>query len=196
MNRIPVIPTIIVTLAIVIMVLLGIWQLQRAQWKERLLAEYAAAEGLAPVAWPRNPKAPGPLPLYRKSSLDCLSVSDWRSISGRNASNMAGNVHVATCRLNAKGQETAQVVTGWSISPANPDWAGGPVSGTIAPDAKHGVRLVTDRPVVGLAANARPSLENIPNNHLAYAVQWFFFAAIAGGIYMLALRGRRRRKAE
>ncbi len=30
----------------------------------------------------------------------------------------------------------------------------------------------------------------MPNNHLAYAVQWFLFAAIAGAIYVLALRRR------
>jgi len=32
---------------------------------------------------------------------------------------------------------------------------------------------------------------DIPNNHLAYAVQWFLFAGIAGVIYALALKRRR-----
>jgi len=31
-----------------------------------------------------------------------------------------------------------------------------------------------------------------PNNHLSYAIQWFFFAATALVIYVLALRKRWR----
>jgi len=32
----------------------------------------------------------------------------------------------------------------------------------------------------------------VPNNHLAYAVQWFLFALVAGVIYVIALRRRLR----
>jgi surfeit locus 1 family protein len=46
--------------------------------------------------------------------------------------------------------------------------------------------------VAGLQAVALPSPEDIPNNHLLYAIQWFFFAAAAGIIYALALRRRLR----
>jgi surfeit locus 1 family protein len=45
----------------------------------------------------------------------------------------------------------------------------------------------------GFEPSATPSLEGIPNNHLAYAVQWFLFAAIALGIYGLALWRRSAR---
>jgi surfeit locus 1 family protein len=44
-------------------------------------------------------------------------------------------------------------------------------------------------------ASAPPSPDNIPNNHLSYAVQWFLFAGIAGVIYALALRQRWRKEA-
>jgi surfeit locus 1 family protein len=30
----------------------------------------------------------------------------------------------------------------------------------------------------------------VPNNHLLYAIQWFFFALAAAVIYVLALRRR------
>ena len=53
--------------------------------------------------------------------------------------------------------------------------------------------LVADTAVPGLTANDTPSLDSIPNNHLAYAVQWFLFAGIALVIYMLALRRRMRK---
>jgi surfeit locus 1 family protein len=34
----------------------------------------------------------------------------------------------------------------------------------------------------------------VPNNHLSYAIQWFFFATTAVVIYVLALRKRWRDK--
>jgi cytochrome oxidase assembly protein ShyY1 len=43
----------------------------------------------------------------------------------------------------------------------------------------------------GLKASAPPSGDDVPNNHLAYAVQWFFFALAAAVIYVLAVRRRR-----
>src|SRR3546814_17082290 len=52
--------------------------------------------------------------------------------------------------------------------------------------------LVADAPVAGLRASAVPNGADVPNNHLAYAVQWFLFAAAAAAIYILALRRRRR----
>ena len=36
----------------------------------------------------------------------------------------------------------------------------------------------------------RPDIGLVPNNHLAYAGQWFFFAAVAALIYLVALRRR------
>ena len=52
--------------------------------------------------------------------------------------------------------------------------------------------LVAATPANGLEASAPPSLKDVPNNHLAYAVQWFLFAGIAAIIYGLALRRRMR----
>ncbi|MBS0283075.1 MAG: SURF1 family protein, partial [Proteobacteria bacterium] len=82
-------------------------------------------------------------------------------------------------------------------------WGGGKVSGWIshAPDARpliaglfdHVPRellLVADTPAPGLAANSRPDIGIVPNNHFAYAIQWFFFAAVASVIYVLAVRRR------
>ena len=65
-------------------------------------------------------------------------------------------------------------------------------SGIIAPGGEGGAHLVADRPQAGLAANGRPDQSEIPNNHFAYAVQWFVFAATALVIYGLALRKRMR----
>ena len=40
---------------------------------------------------------------------------------------------------------------------------------------------------------AAPDPRDLPNNHLAYAGQWFFFALTALVIYILALRRRSTR---
>ena len=44
MKRIPVVPTVIVLMAVAIMIGLGVWQLQRKSLKESLLARYAAGD--------------------------------------------------------------------------------------------------------------------------------------------------------
>ena len=43
-------------------------------------------------------------------------------------------------------------------------------------------------------ANPKPDLASVPNNHFAYAIQWFLFAGIALLIYGLALRKRLRER--
>jgi cytochrome oxidase assembly protein ShyY1 len=55
-----------------------------------------------------------------------------------------------------------------------------------------GGRLVALNPAPGLQAAQPPSVDDVPNNHLFYAVQWFFFAVAAAVIYLLALRRQRR----
>ena len=54
-KRLPVIPTIVVVAAAAIMIWLGMWQLHRAKWKDGLLAQYAKAEQLPPIAYPTVP---------------------------------------------------------------------------------------------------------------------------------------------
>ena len=83
------------------------------------------------------------------------------------------------------------VEVGWSSDPnAKWQWPGGPVTGMIAPDREHLIRLVAASPPPGLQPSALPSTASISNNHRIYAVQWFLFALIALVIYVLALRKR------
>ncbi len=191
MKRLPVFATLIVMAACLTMVALGIWQLRRAAWKEALLADYAAVRTLPPIAFPKTPD-PKALPLFRRSQAYCLSVASWQAVSGRNLGGEAGWVHVARCRSGAEGPGFS-VVAGWSRSPASPVWAGGAVTGTIAGDPEALIRLVSATPLAPeLEAAAPPDINQIPNNHLAYAVQWFLFAAIAFAIFALALVRRRQ----
>jgi surfeit locus 1 family protein len=62
------------------------------------------------------------------------------------------------------------------------------VSGVIAPGGTFGGTLHASQPAPGLEPLAPPDPSDVPNNHLAYAGQWFFFALTALVIYVLALR--------
>ena len=195
MKRLPILGTIVVLTAVAIMAGLGIWQLQRADWKNGLLETYAAASELPAISYPAVPSAEN-APYFRKSTVNCLAVVGWRSTSGRSATGKSGWSHIAQCRIAGAEGPGAQVVAGWSERPDNPQWDGGIVDGIIAPDSQFIIRLVASEPVAGLQKSQPPALQDIPNNHLSYAVQWFLFAGIALVIFLLALRGLRKAEAE
>ena len=192
MKNIPIVVTIIVLAAVATMVGLGIWQLQRAEWKNGLLAQYEAAGNKPEIAYPSVPVEKDP-PYFRRSSVNCLEVVGWRATSGRSAAGQSGWAHIAECRTSGAEGPGAQVVVGWSKTSENPDWEGGLVSGVIAPDSQSIIRLVASEPIGKLERNQTPSLDDVPNNHLSYAVQWFLFAGIALIIFVIALRGRNKR---
>lgn len=186
LRRVPLLPTVFVLAAVALMLALGVWQLRRAEWKGDMIARYADAQSLPPVAWPATPAARAAA-LYRASRLTCLQVLAMRETAGRSVRGRSGWAHVARCRL-AEGGE-AEVALGWSAAPTPPVWTGGQVIGVVAP-AGEGVRLVANPPEAGLEALVRPDPKALPNNHLSYAGQWFFFAITALAIYAMALRRR------
>lgn len=189
-RRLPLLPTIIVAAAAAVMIGLGIWQLQRAQWKDRLLAQYQRAQTLPPITWPTVPLRTEQLPLFRHATGVCLRPVGKRAVAGENLAGEPGYVQIVDCTTGAEGPGMS-VEVGWAKDPnAKSSWAGGPVSGTIAPDRRTRMRLVAATPAPGLQRSAPPSLSSIPNNHRFYAVQWFAFAVIALVIYTLAVRKR------
>lgn len=186
-TRLPLVSTAIVLLAVAIMILLGLWQLDRRAEKEQLLARYAqAVTSDAEVPWPRAPDAYAGA-LYRRARVDCASVDRIEAVAGRSRAGRSGWAQIARCRLAGGGE--AAIALGWSAGPAAPRWRGGTVGGTIGP-AGHEIRLVASPAQAGLEELAPPDPGAIPNNHLSYAVQWFVFAATALVIYALALRRR------
>jgi surfeit locus 1 family protein len=191
----PVLPTILATLAVLTMLGLAYWQMQRKDQKEALLVRYNTAASQPPVAYPAVPLAKD-MPLFRQSSVNCLKVISWRAISGQSIKGEAGYAHLAACQTGGGEGPGATVALGWSPRPDNPNWAGGFVSGIIAPDGKQLIKLVvSDLPanaVPGVSLLAKPSPANIPNNHLIYAIQWLIFAAAAAIIYVLAVRKKWR----
>ena len=197
MKRIPVISTIVVTLAVAAMIALGLWQLLiRLPEKEAYLAQLAANPTKPPVTFPTRPDD---TLLFRRSSVVCLEPVAIR-LAGAGA---AGFRAIADCRTGAAGPGAAVQLGTTRDANARPRWSGGHVAGYLAhaPDQRPLIAglwdrtptrllLVADTPPPGLAANTPPDLASIPNSHLAYAGQWFFFAAVASVIYVLALRRR------
>ena len=204
-RRWPVIPTILVLAAVATMIALGVWQLQRKAEKEALIALYQRNTAMsATIAYPKLPPVPDSA-LYRKSSLVCLSPVRWDPRSGSDRDGKTGIRMIADCRTGAEGPGVL-VDVGIGDDFAPPKWSGGTVQGTIVPGPEQATliermtgkaiparaMLIADAPVAGLRPSGVPSAADTPNNHFAYAVQWFLFAAAALIIYILAVRRRLR----
>lgn len=194
LKRLPLIPTFVVLVAVALMVRLGLWQVDRMHEKDALLASYASNPQRPVIPFAQAVRDEGAL--FRRSVLDCTDPVT-ESIEG---AGQAGSRFIVRCA------DGALVQLGTSRNPAaRPQWAGGRVSGLVstAPDHRSWMQtmrdktparpmLVADPPRAGLAPNARPDPDSIPNNHWSYAIQWFLFALTALVIYGLALRKRLR----
>lgn len=202
-RRWPLIPTIFVLAAVAAMVALGVWQLQRKEEKEALIALYERNRAMsAPVAYPELPPVPAAM-LFRKSSAVCLEVVRWDQRGGADRQGKSGIRTIADCRTGAEGPGVL-IDVGIADDFTPPKWAGGTVQGVIVPGPDQPsvierltgravaprAMLVADAPVAGLRASEVPTGADVPNNHLAYAFQWFFFAIVALIIYALAVRRR------
>lgn len=185
-RRVPLVPTLIVAAAVATMIGFGVWQLRRAEWKADLIARYEQAQAMSSsVAWPRS-GTDLERSLFRWSQFECERVLGIRSGAGTSARGEKGWRHTARCAIDGGGE--AEVALGWSFTPQPPEWPGGEVSGIIGP----GGVLYTAQVAPGLRPLAPPDPGDLPNNHLMYAGQWFFFALTALVIYVLALRRRNR----
>lgn len=192
-RRLPVLPTILVLAAVATMIALGIWQLGRMDEKAALIAQYEAAlESGEPQPFPSDDGgAFSDEDFFHPTAFECVEVLSRQAVAGRSKRGQTGFAHIARCRT---GRGPADVLLGFSRDPAFPDYDGGSVEGLIVRGGEDGARVQMDEPIPGLQPLARPDPSDLPNNHLAYAGQWFFFALTALVIYGLALRTRLRGK--
>lgn len=65
--------TVLSALALVLLLALGVWQVQRLQWKQGLIARADAAAGLSPV--PIQQIEPGPDRQFRQVMVDCPGLA-------------------------------------------------------------------------------------------------------------------------
>lgn len=191
MKHPPVLPTIMVLVMVPVMIALGVWQLKRAEWKQELLAELAASSSLAPVDL--DDGGPPGRVSFRKARATCSAGPQAPlALAGRSLGGAAGYSYRVRCR------DDILVDAGWSLRPdaATRLTVDGAVSGIVLEtplagniDARY--LIVADAARAPLEPSAPPSLDTIPNNHRAYAMQWFLFAAtllVIFGVYVRRAR--------
>jgi len=179
-RNLPIIPTLFVVAAAATMVWLGFWQLGRAEEKAALIERYAQA-GNQSAEFPLD--GTGEDVWFRRSLVDCSEILSRDPVSGTAANGAKGWAMRVTCK---RGDAAVTVDLGFTRDLNAFEWEGGLVEGVIAP----GPRLVADPPAADLYPLAKPNPGDLPNNHLAYAGQWFFFAITALVIYFLAIRSK------
>ncbi|MGK2910089.1 MAG: SURF1 family protein [Sphingobium sp.] len=202
-RRLPILPTILVLLAVATMIGLGVWQLQRRQEKEAAIAVLRMNPAKPSVTFPKLPPVDPDL-MFRKSSVHCLRVTGWREEAGRAADGSTGLRAIAECSTGAEGPGALVNIGVSPFSGTKPNWTGGQIEGWISQEPDHRSfltrlygkapplrpMLIARTPAPGLKAAAPPHVDDIPDNHLAYAVQWFLFAGVALIIYIIAVRKR------
>lgn len=194
MIRLPLLPTILVALAVAAMFGLGVWQLGRAEQKAQLLEALERSRDL-PAADLADPQ--GPLS-YRRAAIECRAEAVRPDVrAGHSLAGMSGYSYRVPCRPGGEGLAGRLLVDiGWARRPdlVRRVTLEGEVAGRLGMVGEEGpVTLTAAAPVPPLEPSAPPSPERVPNNHFFYALQWFFFAAAAVAIYLLALRRRPRR---
>jgi len=205
MRRPPIVASLLVALAVAAMIGLGIWQIDRARWKEGLLASYRAGAKAPPLHGLPSDKPVDSL-AFRHADVQCRISTPAVQLGGPDSRGQTGFRNIAGCALVDGRMIMADL--GWSRvgAKATLPSAGQQIEaeGRLIPDDVLARRVLGERPgatplllvldeaVPGLRPSVPPSIENIPNNHRSYAVQWFLFAGIALVIYLLALRRRTR----
>ncbi len=201
-RRVPILATLLVFALTAFLISLGVWQLQRAAWKADLIAKLEAAPDqplLGPTDFYESMIGLRSVQ-YRRAQHICRpgTVRPYDLKGGSNRSGQGGFLVLVSCRPNDKPPDIV-VVAGWTRSAR-------------AMEASYTVDtmfegLVIERPygdesgrprfmlipttaIPGLQPSRLPSARDLPDNHLAYAGQWFGLAAAMLAIYGLVLRRR------
>ena len=193
---------------------LGLWQLQRLEWKQAYLAELEAAAAATP----------GPLP-ETVTSADAYRAVEVSGIVGQGTLRF---VHAATDEglvvpLDL-GDRTIMADLGLIPAGRVPDLAGTGIaltgnldfpegSGPLRLDQANGwnarnlaamAETLGTAPVLVVARTLSPdvpgvaplpiSTDTVPNNHLGYAIQWFALAGVWAAMSLYLIHRVRRRE--
>ena len=196
-----------------ILIALGIWQLQRRQWKLGILAQIDHAEASPPA-----PLGPNPLP-FTKTSVDGTLRTDVYALYGVDVRGDQQGAYLIE-PLERPGQDTILVDRGWVPEgqehvPAKP----GPITGYVRLPSTPGMFTPGDDlpsrhfynldpakigAALGLAhvapftlielgsgdgmPEAATALPRPPNDHLNYAFTWFGLALSLVVVFVFAAR--------
>lgn len=100
MRRFPWVLTLVCALALALLLSLGVWQVQRLQWKEGLIREAEAAASLPPISLYEALAAPGG-PEFRKVTVQCPGLPTAPYVELRSIHDgVAGVRLISACRPN------------------------------------------------------------------------------------------------
>lgn len=201
-RRVPVIPTLITAIGVLILCGLGRWQLERRAWKADLIARLEAAATLPPVSPAEFRRAmQGEISVqYRRAEIGCHAGprKPYDLRPGSSAGGTSGYFVVVSCRPNDLPPDIV-AVAGWTrridakdaVIDLDHEFAGVVIERPYgdAPDRPR-FMLIPDAPVAPLGKPQQPRPADLPDNHLAYAGQWFGLAIALAAIYGLWLRRR------
>lgn len=200
--RLPIGATLLTLAMVPVLILLGLWQLERREWKHAMIAELQRAPSLPPVA-PREffaSMVSEKSLQFRRAEVDCRPgrVTPYDLKGGTSATGEGGYLVLVACRAGARPDLV--VVAGWT---ARPDAIKSLVvdtsfSGTVI-ERPYGKALGRPRfmlipatAVPPLLPSRLPTVDDLPDSHLSYAMQWFAFAATLSVIYVVYVRRWRR----
>lgn len=202
---------------VAILLSLGIWQVQRLAWKEAILADISARITAAPVALPAapDPAQDRYLPIALEGRFDSGFVRVLVSQKGMGAGyRIISALETATGRrvlvdrgvipVAAQMPEASQVPVTVIGNLHWPDDRDGFTPANDLDDNLWFARDVTDlaahldtEPVLVIARAIDPAttqirplavgIDNIPNDHLSYAITWFSLAAVWLGMTVFLL---------
>lgn len=195
--RVPLLPTFFTLAALPLLIALGMWQLQRAEWKEALLARLAVAAH-APEQ-DIGTQALTPDLAFRPVTID-LQCPPQKPIQRAGEARDGRSGYAQQLMCTAPQGEAVLLVAGWSAR-VDPLWQPPQkirLSGTLVERSGQAPlwSLVAAPPIAPLEAVTPHSVETIPNNHRGYAFQWFAFAGILAVIYGFYLRGWQKGRAK
>ena len=196
------VPLIFGIFGTVVLVSFGLWQLQRAEWKDGLLGEMEARLGEAPVALPAAPDADADR--FRAVALKGRIVGDPFAVFGTWRGAGAGYKIFAPFETDGRRvivdfgvapkadvmlPETEIALTGnlhfvneTEASPEADVWTNQDVAAMAARSGAAPV-LVVARESISPAIRAVPlDTAGISDNHMGYAVQWFGLAIVWAGM--------------
>lgn len=201
-RRLPIIPTLITAVGVLVLCGLGRWQLERRAWKHDLIARLEAAQTQPPVTPAEFLAAmKGDISVqYRRAEIGCHpgTVKPYDLRPGSSAGGDSGFFVLVSCRPNDRPPDIV-AVAGWTRRADAKDMAvtvDHELSGVVierpygnAPDRPR-FMLIPRGGIPPLLAPRQPRPDDLPDNHLAYAMQWFGLAVALVTVYGLWLRRR------
>ncbi|MTH65367.1 SURF1 family protein [Paracoccus shanxieyensis] len=216
-------PLILGVLGCAALIALGLWQLQRMEWKQAMLAQIQSRiEGPAVPL----PETPDPSMKYMPVTVSGMTTGQEIDVlSGMK--DLGGGYQVISSFVTDDGRRilldrgfvdqdhkrdprpaTRLQVTG------NLHWPDETSGATPAPNLDQNIWFARDVPAMAAALDTDPvlvvvaaavgdaqgvtpvpvAIQGIPNNHLSYAVQWFMIAAVWAGMTVALIWRIRQRQ--